>query len=105
MPQSGRVSVAVNTLLKVSFYPMNQCLNYILYLCFSNIRNDAWWNGIDHVTPMRALQHLFPVSFAQAKDWMIRQKKAQSTALESGAVNEDAQEVIADQHEAGLRIG
>ncbi len=47
----------------------------------------------------------FPVSFAQAKDWMIRQKKAQSTALESGAVNEDAREVIADQHEAGLRIG
>ncbi len=39
---------------------------------------------------------LFPVSFAQAKDWLIRQQKAQSTALETGAVNKEAREVVAD---------
>ena len=39
---------------------------------------------------------LLPVSFAQAKDWLLRQQKAQSAALESGAVNESAREVLAD---------
>ena len=39
---------------------------------------------------------LLPVSFAQAKDWLLRQQQAQSEALQTGAVNEDAQEVVAD---------
>ena len=37
---------------------------------------------------------LLPVSFAQAKDWLLRQKKAQSEALETGAVK--AREVVTD---------
>ncbi len=39
---------------------------------------------------------LLPVSFAQAKDWLLRQHKAQSEALQTGAVNEHEREVIAD---------
>ena len=39
---------------------------------------------------------LLPVSFALAKDWLLKQQKAQSEALQSGAVNKDAQQVIAD---------
>lgn len=39
---------------------------------------------------------LLPVSFAQAKDWLLRQQKGQSEALQTGAVNEEAREVVAD---------
>ena len=49
-------------------------------------------------TQLRALENCcqFPVSFAQAKDWLLRQQKGQSEALETGAVNEDTREVVAD---------
>lgn len=39
---------------------------------------------------------LLPVSFAQAKDWLFKQQRAQAQAIESGAVNEEAREVAAD---------
>ena len=39
---------------------------------------------------------MLPVSFALAKDWLLKQQKAQSKALQTGAVNKDAQQVIAD---------
>ena len=39
---------------------------------------------------------LLPVSFAQAKDWLFRQQRAQSSALEFRAVNETARQVVAD---------
>ena len=39
---------------------------------------------------------LLPVSFSQAKDWLLRQQRAQSEPLESGSVNEEAREVVAD---------
>ena len=39
---------------------------------------------------------LLPVSFAQAKDWLLRQQRALSEPLESGAVNEEARDVVAD---------
>ena len=39
---------------------------------------------------------LLPVSFAQAKDWLLRQQKSQSQALQIGAVNEQAREVITE---------
>ena len=39
---------------------------------------------------------LLPVSFAQVKDWLLRQQKTHSEALEMGAVNEEAREVVAN---------
>ena len=39
---------------------------------------------------------LLPVSFAQAKDWLLKQQKHQSLALQMGAVNEDAREVVTE---------
>ena len=39
---------------------------------------------------------LLPVSFALAKDWLLKQQKASSEALQLGAVNEEAREVVAD---------
>lgn len=37
---------------------------------------------------------LLPVSFAQAKDWLLRQQKSQCEALQTGAINEEAREVV-----------
>ena len=39
---------------------------------------------------------LLPVSFDLAKDWLQKQQKAQSQAVQMGAVNEDARQVISD---------
>ena len=39
---------------------------------------------------------LFPVSFAYAKDWLLKKQRAQSEALMAGAVNETAREVITE---------
>ena len=72
MPQNGRVSITVNS---------------------NATRSVVKPRGSDHDTHLRAL---LPVSFAQAKDWLLRQQKAQSEALQTGAVNQDAREVIAD---------
>ena len=36
------------------------------------------------------------VHVASAKDWLLKQQKAQSEALQTGDVNEEAQQVIAD---------
>ena len=36
------------------------------------------------------------MSFAQAKDWLLRQQKSQCEALQSGAVNEEACEVVVE---------
>ena len=77
MPQSGRVGIAVNSLLQ----------RY-------KERCRAERKRPRHSSESPAA--LLPVSFAQAKDWLFRQQKAQSEALQTGAVNEDAREVIAD---------
>ena len=39
---------------------------------------------------------LLPVSFAQAKDWLLQQQKAHSEAITVGTVNEAAREVVAE---------
>ena len=40
---------------------------------------------------------LLPVSYAQAKDWLLKQQRAQSEPLQIDAVNaEEAREVVAD---------
>lgn len=77
MPQSGKVSVTVNSLLQ----------HYKEYCTDERKRpRDA----------SESPAALLPVSFAQAKDWLLKQQKAQSQALETGAVNEEAREVVAD---------
>lgn len=73
MHQSGRVSVTVKTLLQ----------QY-------KERCTAERKSSESPAP------LLPVSFALAKDWLLKQQRAQCEALQSGAVNEDAQQVIAD---------
>ncbi len=39
---------------------------------------------------------LLPVSFAQAKDWILKQQRSRSQAIESGAVNEEARSVVTE---------
>ncbi len=75
MPQSGKVSATVYTLLQ----------EYKKH-CREERRRLQESAG----TPPA----LLPVSFAQAKDWLLRQQKAQSQALQVGAVNEEAREVV-----------
>ena len=77
MPQSGRVSVSVKTLLQQ-------------YKERCTAERKRPHHSSESPAP------LLPVSFALAKDWLLKQQKAQSEALQSGAVNEDAQQVIAD---------
>lgn len=74
MPQSGRVGSAVHTLLRQY---RERC-------------QAAMKQPRDRSQSPPAL---LPVSFAQAKDWLLRQQRAQS---ESGAVIEEARQVIAD---------
>ena len=77
MPQSGQVSVIIKNLLKTY-----------------KERCTAERKRPRHLSESPA--PLLPVSFSLAKDWLLKQQKAQSEALQTGAVNEDAQEVIAD---------
>ena len=77
MSQSGRVSITVNSLLQ----------RY-------KERCRAERKRLRHSADSPPA--LLPVSFAQAKDWLLRQQKAQSEALQTGTVNEDAREVVAD---------
>ena len=77
MPQSGRVTITVKNLLQ----------KY-------KERCTAERKRPRH--PSESPAPLLPVSFALAKDWLLKQQKAQSKALQTGAVNEEAQEVIAD---------
>ena len=51
--------------------------------------------GSDHDPHLQALQALLPVSFALAKDWLLREQKAQSEAIQIRAVTEEACEVVA----------
>ena len=76
MPQSGKVGVTVNSLLQ----------RY-------KERCRAQRKRPRH--PSASPPALLPVSFALAKDWLLKQQKAQSEALQTGAVNEDAREVVA----------
>ena len=79
MPQSGKVAVTVNSLLQRY---KERC-------------------RIERKRPRHSSESppaLLPVSFAQAKDWLFKQQRTQSEALQSGAVNEEAQEVVADFH-------
>ncbi len=39
---------------------------------------------------------LLPVSFAQAKNWILKQQRSRSQAIESGAVNEEARSVVTE---------
>lgn len=75
MPQSGKVSATVYTLLQ----------EYKKH-CREERRR---LQDSDSTPPA-----LLPVSFAQAKDWLLRQQKARSQALQVGAVNEEAREVV-----------
>ena len=77
MPQSGRVSTTVYALLK----------EYKKH-CLEERRRLQDSDG----TPPA----LLPVSFSQAKDWLLQQQKAQSQALQVGAVNEEARGVVAE---------
>ena len=77
MPQSGKVSATVHELLR-------------LY----KQRCTAERNRPRHSS--ESPPALLPVSFSQAKDWLLRQQKALSAALESGAVSESAREVVAE---------
>jgi len=81
MPQSGRVSVTINTLLQQY---KERC------------RAERKQQHDSSESPPA----LLPVSFALAKDWLLKQQKAQSEALQTGAVNEDAREVVADLNQA-----
>lgn len=77
MPQSGRVSVKVKTLLQQ-------------YKEHYTAERKRPRHTSENPAP------LLPVSFSLAKDWLLKQQKAQSEALQTGAVNENAQQVIAD---------
>ena len=77
MPQSGRVSVTVKTLLQ-----------QYKERCTAERKRPS--HSSESPAP------LLPVSFALAKDWLLKQQRAQSQALQTGAVNEDAGQVIAD---------
>jgi len=81
MPQSGRVSVTVNALLQHYKEP-----------CRAERKRQR--------DSSESPPALLPVSFALAKDWLLKQQKAQSEALQTGAVNEDAREVVADLNRA-----
>ena len=45
---------------------------------------------------------LFPVSFAYAKTWLLKQQKLSTQAIEMGTVNEEAREVVAELHQSLL---
>ena len=77
MPRSGKVSVTVNTLLQ----------NYK-----ERCRTERKRPRDSSESPAA----LLPVSFAQAKDWLLKQQKALSEPLQTGAVNEEAREAVAD---------
>lgn len=77
MPQSGKVSASVHELLRLYKQKCSRELNR---------------PGTSSEIP----PPLLPVSFAQAKDWLLRKQKSLSATLESGAVNESAREVVAD---------
>ncbi len=51
-------------------------------------------------SPMSHPPALLPVSFAHAKDWLLRQQRAQSEPLESGVVSKEAREVVVDLNQA-----
>ena len=77
MPQSGSIGVTVRDLLRKYKERCQAAMK----------------------TPHDASQSppaLLPVSYALAKDWLLRQQRTQSKPLESGSVNEEAREVIAD---------
>ena len=77
MPQSGKVSATVHHLLQQY---KEQCHKERKRQC-----------GGDS-SPLA----LVPVSFSQAKDWLIKQQRTVSEALNVGAVNEEAREVISE---------
>ena len=77
MPQSGKSSTTVHELLR-----------HYKERCSAERKRPR--------TSSESLPALLPVSFAQAKDWLLQQQRAQSEALESGAVNEEAREIAVD---------
>ncbi len=77
MPQSGKVSVTVNSLLQ----NYKEC-------CRTQRKRPR--------DSTKSPAALLPVSFAQVKDWLLKQQKALSEPLQTGAVNEEAREVVAD---------
>ena len=76
MPQSGKINVTVNNLLQQY---RKHC------------RAERKRPRPSSASPPA----LLPVSFALVKDWLLRQQKAQSEAIQAGAVNEEAREVVA----------
>ena len=79
MPQSGEVGVTVHV--------------HTLHQRYT--RSTAGQRGSSQAVRWRHLPPaLLPVSFAQAKDWLLRQQKKHSEALHVEAVNEEAREVV-----------
>lgn len=76
MPQSGKIGTTVHSLLQGYKQRCQQ------------VRETR--------DPTQSPPALLPVSFAQAKNWLLRKQRAQSEPLEVGAVNEEAQEVLTD---------
>ncbi len=74
MPKSGKVSVTVKDLIQ-------------RYKEICRVDRKKQKNSSE--SPLA----LLPVSFAQAKDWILRQQHAHSKAVEVGAVNEEARKV------------
>jgi hypothetical protein len=77
MPRSGKVSVTVNSLLQ----------NYK-----ERCRTEKKRPRDSTKSPAA----LLPVSFVQAKDWLLKLQKTLSEPLQTGAVNEEAREVVVD---------
>ena len=75
MPQSGWVSITVKSLLQT-------------YKERYTAKRKRPRHSSESPAP------LLPVSFSLVKDWLLKQQKAQSEALQTGTVNEDTQEVI-----------
>jgi hypothetical protein len=76
MPQSGKFSVTVKLLLQQY---KERC------------RAERSQHGQEESTLA-----LLPVSFAQAKDWLLKQQRLHSQAIEAGTINKAAREAVAE---------
>ena len=77
MPQSGKVSATVTSMIQ-------------------KYKERCQQERKTPRLPTQAPPALLPVSFAQAKDWLLKQQKVLSEPLSYGAVNEEAREVMMD---------
>ena len=76
MPQTGQVSLTITNLLQ----------KYKEWCAAERKKRSH----------MQSRTPLLPVSFGQAKDWMLRQQRAQSIAIQEGIVNDSAREAVSE---------